>query len=281
MDILIIDKNEISAQLLKAKLEKLNYDVALTTSTKDALTEVQNNDFTTILLNPEPLPVSKVEPIIIDIRRACRKYIHIILLSGEVDQITAIRTGANDCMDKVVNQDDILKHLGDSHRLLELRQRIGDVSEDFPSAGGVIAKSAFNQLFTAAIDRAGRYGEKTYVLFVSLSNYKEIFKNHGKYTANMMAASFSQLLASVRRQSDIVGQTADFEYAILLQRPNKKNEPEQAAQRFANTLKSLLVFDSSLGIEANMRVELVELPTGQQISNFEWTVTPSKIEKPA
>lgn len=281
MSILITDKNEISAQLLKAKLEKLNYDVAYAASVKEAMTEISKKNYTMVILNPDPVPVSKAEPIIIDIRRACKSYTHIILTSNEVDQITAIRTGANDCMDKIVNQEDILKHLENANRLLDLRQRIGDVSEDFPSAGGVIAKSAFNQLFTAAIDRAGRYGEKTYVLFVSLSNYNDIFKNHGKYTANMMAASFSQLLAAIRRQSDIIGQTAAYEYALLLQRPNKNNEPEQAAQRFANTLQSMLVFDSSLPIKAHMRVELIELPTGRQISNYEWTIAPAQVGQSA
>ena len=67
--------------------------------------------------------------------------------------------GCNDLLKKPVSGEKLIVKSENAERMVGLVERIGDDSEDFPSAGGVIAKSAFNQLFLSSIDRADRYGE--------------------------------------------------------------------------------------------------------------------------
>jgi GGDEF domain-containing protein len=152
--------------------------------------------------------------------------------------------------------------------------RIGDDSEDFPSAGGVIAKSAFNQLFLSGMDRADRYGERTFVLFISLSNYKEILEMDGPYAAEYAVAKLSQYLVLLRRQSDIIGQTARYEYALLLQRPAYDTEPVEAANRFAESLSNIKDIVSSGSTEVKVTISLVDLPMGAKL--IEHIITPGQ-----
>jgi diguanylate cyclase (GGDEF)-like protein len=164
--------------------------------------------------------------------------------------------------------------IGNADRLLTLVKRIGDDSEDFPSAGGVIAKSAFNQLFLSAMDRADRYGERTFILFISLSNYKDIKDHDGPKAADYAVAKLSQYLVLLRRQSDIIGQTAKYEYALLLQRPVYETEPVEAANRFAESLASFKEIASTGATNVEITVTLLSIPTGGKM--IEHVVHPGK-----
>ena len=138
----------------------------------------------------------------------------------------------------------------------------------------MIAKSAFNQLFLSAVDRANRYGERTYILFISLSNFKEIRNLDGIYAADFAAAKLSQYLVLMRRQSDIIGQTAKHEYALMLQRPVYDTEPVEAANRFADSLSGFKDISSGGAMSPQISVTLIALPTGEKV--IQHNVTPTK-----
>jgi CheY-like chemotaxis protein len=268
MNVLIIDKSDVAAQLVKTKLEKLGHTVVNEPSKEKALALVEKTNYDFILLDPAPLPDAK--SIILSLRRAGAAYAYIGLLSGDDSQAKAISAGANDILVKPVNQERLNLCIEHADHVTGLIRRIGNTTKDFPSAGGIIAKSAFYQLFISAFERGGRYGERTHIMFVSLENYHNITKESGSYAGNLIVAHFSKALASIRRQSDIVGQTSPFEYAVLLQRAQKDDEPKQAAGRFADTLKKMLQYDAALSTVPRMRVKLIEVPTGQKICDYRW-----------
>lgn len=263
MNILVIDRDELATQMLESKLTAMGHTVETESSKNDAVDKIAQFKHDIIFMDPAPL--TSARPVTLNIRRSASHYPYIFLMSENGRREDAIKDGANDMLGKPIDNSAVEQKMINAERMITLVKRIGDTSEDFPSAGGVIAKSAFNQLFLSAIDRADRYGERTYVLFIGIDNYNEILEMDGPYAADYAAAKLSQVLVKIRRQSDIISQTAKHEYALLLQRPLYETEPMEAANRFAESLSKQEDFSPSGNIDIKISVLLMDLPVGSDV----------------
>ncbi len=263
MKILIVDREGITAQLMKARLEPLGHQIKEETSKNNAVELLAKERFDMIFV--DPMPLTSARPVILNFRRGSSNYPYVLHMATEGTQIEAIQSGANDFIAKPIDPESLDRKVESAKRLTALIKRIGDDKEDFPSAGGIIAKSAFNQLFLSAIDRADRYGERTYIVFIRVSNYQDIAEREGPYAADYAVAKLSQYLVRLRRQSDIIAQTERFEYALLLQRPLYETEPQEAANRFAEAIAGFKEFFASGEVSPEVTVKLVDLPVGSQL----------------
>lgn len=263
MNILIVDREEAVAGLLQSKLEAAGHKVRVEPSKDKAAEVVGSEEIDLIILDPTPMKDPRST--ILNFRKGMASYTYVLWLAAEAKLEDALKSGANDVLLKPVDPEALEVKLRNAVHMMELVKRIGDGSEDFPSAGGVIAKSAFNQLFLSALERADRYGEQSYTLFFSIKNYKDILELDGSYAADYAAANLSQALVRLRRQSDILGQTAKHEYALLLQRPVYDTEPVEAANRFGQALAEAedIVSSGATGVE--LSVTLVGLPVGEKV----------------
>ncbi len=262
MKILVVDRDRLSTQMVRSRLESKGHQVFEESVKNDALEKLSKETYDCVFIDPAPL--NNPRPVILGIRRTVSNYPYIVLMSHSNSREEAIAAGTNDVLNKPLDVEDLDKKLVNGQRLVSLVKRIGDESEDFPSAGGVIAKSAFNQLFLSAIDRADRYGERSYVVFISLSNYGQILDQDGPYAADYAVAKMSQYLVKLRRQSDIIAQTAKYEYALLLQRPQYETEPIEAANRFAESLSQYDDIVSTGSTDVEMTVSLIDVPVGAE-----------------
>jgi GGDEF domain-containing protein len=206
--------------------------------------------------------LTNARPLVLGIRRSVKNYPYIVLMSHDMSREEAIKSGANDVLAKPLDATLLDTMVGNAERLTTLIKRIGDESEDFPSAGGVIAKSAFNQLFLSCIDRADRYAERSFLVFIGVRNHKKVIENYGAYAAEYASAKLSQYLVRLRRQSDIIAQTGRAEYCLMLQRPVYETEPMEAAKRFAAALEKLEDICANDGDVIEVAVQLVDLPVG-------------------
>lgn len=261
MKILVIDRDTLSTQLIRSRLEALGHRVVEETVKNEALTRLEREAFDAVFIDPAPL--NNARPLVLGVRRSAKSYLYTVLMSHDMAQEEAIRSGANDMLSKPLDAAHMEDMIGNVERLTGLIRRIGDESEDFPSAGGVIAKSAFNQLFLACIDRADRYGERSFLVFISVANYKEIVANEGAYSADYASAKLSQYLVRLRRQSDLIAQTGKGEFCLMLQRPVYETEPMEAAARFAEALGRLDDICATDTTHVQVAVRLVTLPVGE------------------
>lgn len=260
MKILVVDRDTLSTQLVKSRLEVMGHVLIEEPVKNNALERLAKEPFDTIFFDPAPL--NNARPIILGIRRAVRNYPYIVLMSQDMTLDDAIRSGANDVMIKPLDASRLDTIIKNADYMTKLITRMGDESEDFPSAGGVIAKSAFNQLFLSALDRADRYGERSYLVFIGIRNYREVLEMDGPQAAAYAAAKLSQYLVRLRRQSDIIAQTGKSEYCLMLQRPQYETEPMEAASRFAEALSQLEDISSSEVSTVNVHVTLIDIPVG-------------------
>lgn len=260
MKILVIDNDVVTANLLKARLLPLGHIVEVTEKT-EALEKIVSDGWDIIFYDPSP--ITTLRPTILSLRRANRRNFFVILMSQTLTFQDGLTSGFNDFMTKPLNMNLMLDKIDNAANLMALQKHLANDKEDFPSAGGVIAKSAFNQLFLSCLDRADRYGEISHIIFIMIDNYTQISSEAGPYDANIVSAKLAHHLVRLRRQSDIIAQTRENEYALLLLRPMTESEPIEAAHRFAESLSKCtdLPYDAQKSI--NIRVYLMHLPTGE------------------
>lgn len=278
MKILVIDRDQLVSQMITSRLEAEGHEVDTEAVKNDGLERVAKESFDIIFIDPAPMKDARA--MALNIRRSAKSYPYIILMTAdeEIKPSAVMQMGCNDYILKPLDQADIQKKVENAGNLKVMIDNLGDASEDFPSAGGVIAKSAFNQLFLSAIDRGGRYNEKAFVLSFAIENYKEIKDLDGVYNADYSVSKLAHHIVRLRRQSDIIGQTGANEYSILLQRTQNSKEAMDAANRFAVTLDEIDDFLPAEGNKINIRIWLTDLPTG--LCPFEHTLS-KKVEIPA
>ena len=263
MKILIVDREEITSQLMAGRLEPLGHKIVHEPVKNTAVERAGKEKFDLIFVDPAPL--TSARPVILNLRRKAGKYTYIVQMGLSISQIDSIKCGANDALSKPISPEKLDQTVDNARSLVQQVERIGDDSTDFPSAGGIISKSAFNQLFLSAIDRADRYGERSYVVFIGIKNHQEISDGEGPYETDILSAKLSQYLVRLRRQSDIIAQTEGHEYALLLQRPMYETEPKEAANRFAENIGDYAELFKKDGIVPEFYVQLVDLPIGSKI----------------
>lgn len=260
MKILIIDHDTMFSNLLASKMRAAGHDVFESPIKNDGVEQIEEKKIDAVYFDPSPM--TDARPLLLQIRRMVHTYPYLVQLSKEPDRAAAIKAGCHGVLAKPLDPEALTKSLEDAARMVDLMFRIGDESYDFPSGGGVISKSAFNQLFRSSIDRVGRYGETSQVLFISIPNYDDIKLDDGKYAADYAVSKLAQNLVRLRRQSDILGQTGVHEYALLLQRPQNENESIEAAKRFTAALDELSDITSNGVTDLRLEVNLVDVPSG-------------------
>ncbi|MEZ5903446.1 MAG: response regulator [Alphaproteobacteria bacterium] len=262
MKILVIDRDEMTSQMIASRLEAEGHHIAYESGKQEGLNRIEKEDFDLIFVDPSPMKDAKA--MALNIRRASKLYPYIIWLTHETDPQAedVMAMGCNDYVSKPLDQAEIHRKVENAQRLKDLFDKLGSSDEDFPSAGGVISKSAFNQLCLSAMDRGGRYNELAFVMAISIENYKEILSFDGKYSAEFSVSKMAHHMVRLRRRSDIVGQTGKNEYSILLQRTENTKEALDAAQRFAVTFDEIDDFLPVEGNEIKIRIHLTHLPTG-------------------
>ena len=260
MKILIIDHDTMFSSLLASKMRAAGHDVFESPIKNDGIEQIEEKKIDVVYFDPSPM--TDARGLLLQIRRLVHSYPYLVLLSKEPDRTLAIKAGCHSTLAKPLDPAALTQSLKDAARMVDLMNRIGDESYDFPSGGGVISKSAFNQLFRSSIDRVGRYGEIAQMLFISIPNYDDIKLDDGKYAADYAVSKLAQNLVRLRRQSDILGQTGIHEYALLLQRPQSDNESLDAAKRFAAALDESSDITSNGVTDLHLEVSLVDVPSG-------------------
>lgn len=263
MKILVIDRDTLTTQTVRARLEALGHNVVEESVKNNAIERLAREEFDVVFFDPAPL--NNARPVVLGIRRSVKNYPYIVLMSQDMEREEALKSGANNILLKPLDPSQLEAAADNAQRLTRLIRRIGDESEDFPSAGGVIAKSAFNQLFLSGIDRADRYGERSFLLFIGIANYNDIRELDGQYSADFAAAKLSQYLVRLRRQSDIIAQTGKSEFCLILQRPIYETEPMEAANRFADALTRLDDLCAGDQVVVKVAVTLLDIPVGNKL----------------
>ncbi len=270
MKILILTENQSTSVRLENRFDIQGHESDVCSDWNEVTDKLENGSYNIVFVGSEFLVDNSHKASLI--RNIGVGYIYVVGIGLEnCDE--DLRLGFNASLPKFFEDKDIDVATDIAVEFILKMKKLGNDNEDFPSSGGVISKSAFNQLFLSALDRTARYKESSYALFFCVENYKAIIVESGEDSAKHAAARLSHHLSKTRRQSDILGQIADNEYAILFLRPEYKEEPYDAASRFYETLSRIRDYVFSSG-SVDISLKLMELPSGNIAVEHSFSSTP-------
>lgn len=261
MRILYISANQTVYESLRARFEPMGFVFSLTASPQDAISAMQPGLFDCVVFDPALSSDPRMD--VINLRRGLNNMPYVLLMGERaMTQEECLRIGGNESLPYSAALRDIDTAMENAQRVRDLIRRFGDEDEDFPSGAGVIAKSAFNQIFLASMDLPGRNYQLNYLLFIRIDNLDEIAQIDGPHGAEYARASLAKFLVQFRRQSDIVGHTARNEYTLLLQGLQGYDDALAAARRFEKALSEADSLLSSGVQDVHLSVALVAVPSG-------------------
>lgn len=261
MDILVIDRDSLTGQLLASKLEALGHKVTVEPVKQTAFDLIALDNFDCVLIDPAPVPDPR--PVVIGIWKALKSkakpYIMLFSKSGGTEE--AVLAGANDTLAKPLSSQEIEEKIGNAARLMDINKLLAR-EDNVHSGGGMVGKAAFYQLYLSAIDRAFRYGEKSLIVFIHMTNRDTIISKLGVDGYEQMITRLSEKMTFMRRQSDVIGRLSEHDFAILLQRPQYESEPIDAINRFAETLQRFCGEFGDRDGCPQLTLQLIALPQG-------------------
>lgn len=262
MEILVVDREPLTNQLITSKLEAKGHKVTAHPNKQEAFEMVKTGRFECIMVDPSPL--SEAKPVIIGIWKNIRSVVkpYILLLSKSATAQEAIMSGCNDVLNKPLSSQDMETKIGNAMRLMEICHHLAR-EDNVHSSGGMIGKAAFNQLFLSAIDRSFRYGERSLIVFITILNYDEIAAL-GQEVIDDTIKKITDKMTWMRRQSDVIGRLGDRDFAILLQRPQYETEPIDAINRFTEVLNKFYATFEDKAKAPVLELNLIELPQGAE-----------------
>ncbi len=139
----------------------------------------------------------------------------VVFLSTESDrsqQQSAIRTGAEDFLQKPVSELDLIVTV--SVRTERFRSLNKLIRQD--SLTGLLNHIAFKLRLEAEIDRSLRSHELLSVAMLDIDNFKHINDTHGHPQGDRVIKSLAQLLHKRLRKSDIIGRYGGEEFVIAM-----------------------------------------------------------------
>ena len=263
MEIMVIDRDALTSQLISSKLTALGHVVVSEPNKNIAFDQIREGKFDCIIVDPAPL--AEPRPVVIgiwkNIKTAVKPYI--MLLSKTATTEEAILAGTNDVLNKPFGSVDIETKMQNAQRLMDISRHLAH-EDNVHSSGGMVGKAAFNQLYLSAIDRAFRYGERCLIVFVEMTNYDAIKDQFGQEAVDETLARLTDKMTFMRRQSDVIGRLSVRDFAIILQRPQYETEPMDAINRFSEVLDKFYQGFDNKAAAPTMHLVLVELPQGAQ-----------------
>lgn len=261
MEILVIDRESLTNQLIASKLGAKGHKVVAEANKNVAFDMIKQGKFDCIMVDPAPL--AEARPVVIgvwkNIRSAVKPYI--ILLSKSATTEEAITAGTNDVLNKPLSTQDLETKIGNAERLMEMSRMLAR-EDNVHSSGGMIGKAAFNQLFLSAIDRAFRYAERSLIVFITVTNHDEAIKAAGQEAYEETVKKLTEKMTFMRRQSDVIGRLGAESFAVLLQRPLYESEPIDAINRFSEVLDKFYQTFEDKAMAPRLHLRLIELPQG-------------------
>lgn len=267
MRILVVDRDEMTNELIKNHLEGQGHEVVIEPDRNKIYNHGDVSDYGAVFLDLTALrnPIKYVS----ELKSQLNRLTYIVFLSQDGEEKKALKAGANTLLKKPIdkqNLDDVLEKI---ERFGRLYSKLRDTDKRFSYHKGIISNSAMGELFLASLDRTSRYVEGSSLLHFTLKNSDQIREDCGENIEQEASQWMANTILRLRRQSDIMARVDDNEYMILIQRPLFKEEPVDAARRFRASFiqhpgNDIPMFEGEK-IMLNIGISVFELPGAQKI----------------
>ena len=261
--VMVVDRDRDTVDLVETVIDNIGLTQIVFEPVKNkAIEQIREEKFNAVFFDPAP-NTEELRAFVIGVRRENKNYVPVTVMSRQVSRDEARACGVNNFLPKPLDLEDFKGKIKNMKNLTDLIARLNDDHGEFVSRDGVISKTALAQIFLSCLDRADRYGEETFLIFVRIDNIHDIESLYGEESAEIISDKLKKYTVKIRRLSDIVGRTAINELCLMIVRPMNKNEPIMAVNRFADSMMEYADLISAGNAKAQISVHMMAIPSGK------------------
>jgi diguanylate cyclase (GGDEF)-like protein len=246
MEILIVDDDPVTCQILRAGLGRAGY-VVLEKPDGQAAWEYLQSSPARFMITDWMMPGMNGPELIQRIRSAnFSTYTYIVFLTArgdKTDLISGLTAGADDYLVKPFNINELYARVNIGRRILDLEDRLTRAREQMEamamhdSLTQLLNRRAIYNHAEAEYNRGKRSSSHLGLLMIDIDNFKDVNDEFGHHSGDQAICYIAQVISENIRSYDWVGRWGGDEYLVVL----PSTDPDQGyivAERIQSALKS-------------------------------------------
>jgi len=230
--VLVADDSAVSRKLVEFALSGKQYSLVFAKSGRETLDLVAEHRPALVIVDWIMPDLTGLE-ICQHIRSKLQaSYTYIILLTGKSEKesvVEGLAAGADDYLTKPFHHEELIARVGVGLRIIGLQREIEaknlllkelaltDALTTLPN------RRAIEDWATRQLSGAARYGFSFWVALADLDHFKTVNDTYGHDAGDNVLKTFSEILKSNSRQSDICGRIGGEEFLLVLTHTTEEN----------------------------------------------------------
>lgn len=271
--IIVVDRDRMAAQTIESVLKTNNFEAVVELAKEGAIKRVASGEGYFVIVDPSPQPDPR--PFIIALRRNLPTrdaYVYIAVTSRDDMADNCLKRGANGFLNKPIRADQVNEMLVNGKRFIAFHNWLkrNENNNTVPSMGCLMGCESITQVLLSSIERADRYGEKTYLMEIRIPQMTHLKELMGVQKFEEYYKEFIQAFIHIRRQSDLFGRLAEDRFCIIMQRPVNDREPIDATERMRQNLERFIQnVPEYQDYPLRLFIQTLCIPTGAIVSSFD------------
>ncbi|MCF8104816.1 MAG: diguanylate cyclase [Desulfohalobiaceae bacterium] len=226
LKVLFAEDEKIQAVWLQSLLENYGYSVEWVTNGLQALDRLAKDRFSIVMTDLMMPEMNGIE-----LCQAIRKlqyshYIYIIIVTGKEGKeelISGIYAGADDFINKPVDEKELFARLKTARRILEMEQTLVDQYKEISllSVTDPLTKTYNRRFFTEQLQsemaRCVRYSHDLTLILCDIDHFKAVNDTYGHQMGDLVLQEFADCLnRGIRQEVDYVARYGGEEFIVIL-----------------------------------------------------------------
>lgn len=229
--ILVADDSPIYRRLIELALSEEHYAVFFAKSGREAMALFSEHQPSLVITDWMMPDLSGIELCEYIRHQTEQSHTYIIILTGiteKTELAKALAAGADDCLTKPFNLEELLARVGAGRKIIELRgqmeakNRLLEDSALTDSLTGLPNRRAIEDWAARQLSGADRYGFDFWIIMADIDHFKAVNDTYGHEAGDSVLKRFAQILATNIRRCDICARIGGEEFLIILTHTNQE-----------------------------------------------------------
>ena len=238
MKVLVAEDDAVSRRILEVFLDKLGYEVVVSTNGAEALDLLQKPDAPRIAILDWMMPGTDGLEVCRQLRqRGAESYVYILLVTAKTQQqdiIEGLEGGADDYLTKPYNIHELKARLRAGLRVVELQAQLMAARDGFEfqathdALTGLLNRQGILERLDTEMARAGRERKPVGIVMADLDHFKKINDAHGHLAGDAVLREAASRMRSAVRAYDHIGRYGGEEFLVVLPGCGEQGALQQA-----------------------------------------------------
>jgi diguanylate cyclase (GGDEF)-like protein len=230
--VLVADDSAVSRKLVEQTLSEKRYSLVFAKSGRETVAHFAEHHPAIVIVDWIMPDLTGIE-ICKHIRSNARaSYTYIILLTGKSgmeSRVEGLAAGADDYLTKPFHPEELIARVGVGLRIMELQREIevkNAMLQELALTDPLTSlpnRRAVEDWAARQLSGAARYGFSFWVALADLDHFKSVNDTYGHEAGDTVLKTFSQILKSKSRRSDICGRIGGEEFLFVLTHATKED----------------------------------------------------------